>query len=468
MPEVMYVDQFGIRRAYPVDRGLRKATAQFLLGLTVRTIDEAVATISPTVPTVTLGTSWVGSTITNSILVPFKTVTPLGDVDVANDPHFEYIGYTQGSLQADAFAAGYVRPSFLPGGSSQQARYRGRLRFMYTGSQFELRNSPTAGTIQHRTFLDDFPCTTAPISQASNGGSEQLLKWDFGSYAQREVQLELPDPRFGGIYIQPDATISRIGSRVGLVGVLGDSLTGGAVGVGATNTWLYFCARLMGAEYVNLGIGGTGYIAGAGTNNYRTRLDATVASNPALLYVWGGYNDDAQPVGDIYNEALYVMQQLTARLPATVIILIGCWSPTGDTTTAVHVNIDNALRAVAVATNVPFISLLDPLSQAATTPAWLPATAYVLGDLRVANGRVWKCRNGHTSGGTFAVGTNWQSVGFMTGTGSVGALANNGNRDRVIGSTDQVHLNQNGHYDFAWWIKQRTTRILRTLVGQTQ
>jgi hypothetical protein len=112
---------------------------------------------------------------------------------------------------------------------------------------------------------------------------------------------------------------------------------------------------------------------------------------------------------------------------------------------------------------MPFISLIDPLRQASSTTAWAASTAYVVGDLRVANGWVQKCIIAHTSTGSFDQ-TKWRATPFVNGSGKSTALANHGSADTIV-SSDGIHPTAAGHKALGRFFARNIVKQLETVAA---
>lgn len=412
--------------------------------------------VHPSPPTVTLSSANAATTITSGVLVPLARASSTL-IDTVNDPHYEHLSVVQGKLDVSSTSRGF--PNYLTGGTAQAARHRVRYRFHYHGQALEAHFRQRATSFIYRVWVDGLPIAADFTTAAVTASATYLLKLDFGSTGSRVVELEVLDPEFGGVWIEPTATLTRTRLSRPTLMAIGDSVTAGANGVVAGGTWLSHAARMLRCDQINLGIGGTGYLTSGTQFRDRITPDA-VPQNPDVLVVFGGYNDTAQTQQAVQDEATYVLGQLRTQLPNTLIIAVGCWL-LGHAPTTAMLNTDAAIKAAATASEVPFISLIDPLQRSGTAPAWATATAYGVGDMVVANGVVWKCMTSHTSPGSFAT-TNWRATTFVTGTGRVGATAGNGNADVII-SSDGTHPTAEGHRALGYHFAQEITRKLREI-----
>ena len=94
-------------------------------------------------------------------------------------------------------------------------------------------------------------------------GSRMVYMVDFGSAATRTVTLEVYLTPFGGIYLPPGATLTKVPPLSSRWMVLGDSITAGSDQntAGGDGSWLLKTADYLGWDDPwNQAIGGTGYV----------------------------------------------------------------------------------------------------------------------------------------------------------------------------------------------------------------
>lgn len=413
--------------------------------------------ITPTVTPSAAGA--VTTTIAGGVLRRPKGAQASAPVDMEEDQAFFYFGtpsLTYGAAYPDYFA---VRAPLLTGGASQNAYWWSTARFWYDGQVFEVPIKAVTTSWSYRLKINGRYVTEA--QQTATGltaGNLHLIKFDLGSGGvMRLIEIEWYE-QFGGVYVEPTATCRR-GPRPEFTALgLGDSMTGGANAVGRSETWLMRAANGIGCDgWANAAIGGTGYLVDVGTRAFRDRIADVTAIAPDVVWIFGGQNDMAASAAALQAEATYVIDQIQAALPKTIIFLVGMWV-TGNPD-ATRVTLNNALKASAVATGVDFIDLLDPTGAGATAPAWVTATLYRPGDMVTSGGVPYVCRVEHTSGGSFAA-TNWQGTGIIWGTGKVGTTTGNGNADVAIQS-DGVHPTAVGQDILKQFITGETRRLLR-------
>ena len=186
----------------------------------------------------------------------------------------------------------------------------------------------------------------------------------------------------------------------GVAGSPGDSIFQGSASGPLLFGWdrASLFAALVGCDDVsNLGVGGSGFIAGNGTTvlPYIQRIADLVALQPDVVYIGGAQNDGGQGAA-IQTAALAYYQAVRAALPSAMIIQAGTYS---GSTLAVLQATDAYLQAAVVASGDKNIYFLPTSTD---TPTW------------------------------------------NSGTGNLGAVANNGSNDIYIGPSDSVHPSQQG------------------------
>lgn len=293
--------------------------------------------------------------------------------------------------------------------ASSQSTYS--FSFGTDAAVFQLRlNFQSAGHL--RIWVDGRPLTDLmqPIA-GTTPGSTHLLTVTLGTAKPRVVRFDCSVMPFGGIYLPPTATMWKPPQPQKRAMVLGDSLSGGsamntALGAG---TWFNRAMLLLGYEDSwQEGIGSTGYITAGTAVVFQDRVAVDVTPwAPDVLFIWGGYNDNAGSQAAIDAAADLLYSTIETALPNTEIFVIGCWSPTGSPGSGIT-NTDNTLKASAAAAGIPFIS---------------PVTG------EIYNG----------AGVLIATHGPW-----ITGTGNTSAPTGSGNADIYIGS-DGVHPTDAGH-----------------------
>lgn len=357
-------------------------------------------------------------------------------IDVAGDPHFEYVGQRPGQL--DVSSSDMCFADYLTGGSGQAARDHWRPRWQYQGTEFEAYIRARTTTIKHRWWVDGLPLTADYVETATTAGFRHMIKLAFPAEGAHVIELDIENIEFGGVYIEPAGSIRRSPtSRPTLYG-FGDSILAGAAGISYADTWVRRAAQRLGCDWINGAIGGTGMLNNGGTASadWPSRIADVTDMSPDLLLVVGSRNDvgySTYTATDIENTATELYADLLTALPNTPIIAGGLWIG-ADTLGSTYYAAENALRAAAEANNIPFISFVDPVEAIASTSAFAAGT-YAVGDERVINGLVFRCTSAHTDADSTPDTTKWRATSFITGQR---ASAGSGNAPDYI-HTDDVH-----------------------------
>lgn len=221
--------------------------------------------------------------------------------------------------------------------SSKQSPWA--VEFIHTGSRFVFRvrlNGVADATKVYHLHVNGEKATAAPVP----GATETVLV-DFGTSATRTIRIEFDDMLFGGIDVDPSDTVTAGAARPSL-GIHGDSWVEGASWVGGVNDphllhMAYLTGRILDADCVIGGIGGTGYINGA-TNtpprhyNAPDRISPLVSAAPKTLLVFGTINDTNVGIGAAVTEFI---QARASDMPNTKLIIVGPQSYNNSTNTAI-------------------------------------------------------------------------------------------------------------------------------------
>lgn len=420
--------------------------------------------------TVTLGASGGVSSITSAvrryprvdnpnIIRQGQTITP------ENDPVFRFLGIGAGikpnypTISPDNTNVFYP---LLTGGVSQNAKWRPKQAFIHTGQVIEFCLKATATTILYRLTIDGLRVSEDMASLTSvTSGSVYTVKVDFGSIATRRVEWESDHQNFGGVFVEPTATIHRAPPAKLRLATFGDSHVGGADGINAYDAWTPRCADLLGCdEWLNLGIGGSGYLRSA-TNDFRLRLPDIIAANPDILIYYGSYNDAIDMVSQAAQDALqaeatYCLAAIKAALPDCLVFVGGCHPSATPTTTVLRANA--AVKAAAAAVGYPFIDAMDPLGALGTVPNWAGTTIYSDGAVIQYQGAVHQCIAQHTSTGSFDP-TKWRATSWIFGSGKAGSTTGDGNAD-VFTNSGGVHMTAAGH---RYYQRRMSAAVIRQL-----
>lgn len=173
-------------------------------------------------------------------------------------------------------------------------------------------------------------------------------------------------------------------------------------------------ADLIGCDDVaNLGLGGTGFIAGTSMlGTYIQRIQDVTAINPDVVYIAGAKNDAPGPA--LVTAAVLYYQALRAALPNAMIIQTGTYGGTSP----------SALAAIDA-------SLISAVAQ--------------FGDSN-----------------TYFIPASTDNPPWGTGTGWQGALSGAGNNDIYIGPTDNTHPSQ---YAIAQYVAFKDANGFKNLIN---
>lgn len=150
---------------------------------------------------------------------------------------------------------------------------------------------------------------------------------------------------------------------------IGDSYTQGNGASSQDTKWTTLVARQLGWDELNLGKGGTGYLAtasrqGCGLHycpSYPEMIPQAAGPKVQTVFVSGGYNDfkayaaDPAPVDEAINKT-YAM--LRGEMPTAKIIAVGPSSP-GTVTESIRA-MDATVQAAAASVGAQYISLIEP------------------------------------------------------------------------------------------------------------
>ena len=400
--------------------------------------DPLAFQVSVIQPTVTVSAAGAATSIPSSVRIqPMKSLTDATKFQVVEDPNYRISGVTAGKLIVDA--ADCARPDFLTNGSATASRWNPYYEFTHTGQQFEFFVRALATSIKYRIWVNGKPLTLAMQSFAATAGQRFRILVDFGSIGVRDIRFEMWEHEFGGVFVEPFGSITAASYDRKSFAVISDSTGAGANGPNRMEVWPWFAAGYLGMDYINLSIGGSGYIAAP---SFQSRLQDVIDAAPDYLFVAGGQNDKAGNTTEAIMDAFKLFcDSVEAELPATKIIVGGVHMTTQnlDTTGA---PLEAALRAECSLRGYPFISQRDPQNLVATLPAWANGVAYKFGDQIKQNELPFVCTIEHTSSGSFNA-ANFRCSAVFSGTGRVGATAGNGNLD-ICMTSDAVHFSAEG------------------------
>ncbi|SFA48975.1 Lysophospholipase L1 [Rhodococcoides kroppenstedtii] len=141
------------------------------------------------------------------------------------------------------------------------------------------------------------------------------------------------------------------------VAVLGDSFSSGS---GNDVVWPEVLADEHGFDLINVSLGGAGYVAGDDEwGTFGDEVDDAVAADPDVVLVVGSENDVDEDPTEVYEAALTLFARLHAGAPAAEVVAVGpIWS--GDVPVPAELrDVDSAVEAAALASNVDYVDTLD-------------------------------------------------------------------------------------------------------------
>ena len=152
---------------------------------------------------------------------------------------------------------------------------------------------------------------------------------------------------------------------------IGDSYTQGFGASTEALKWTSLVAEAKNWEEVNLGLGGTGYVATSGVKgcgqvycaNFREVAEEAAAEDPDIVVVAGGRNDLVIFASDRARVTTAMSQTFTRLrkdLPRARIIAVGPAAP-GPVDKTVR-NFDASVNEIARRSDATFISLIEPQS----------------------------------------------------------------------------------------------------------
>jgi lysophospholipase L1-like esterase len=327
--------------------------------------------------------------------------------NIANDT---VTGY--GTIQAPTVAGA------IAGSSSA------RLQFATDSAKPVLRLFNSGGTLAIRIIVNGQFATLTPYTIPQVGWIHLII--NFGSQVMRDVTVETGNGvYFGGVDVAAtEGVYASVSSpTVTLIGV-GDSIMSSAGTQYYQNGFFPILCDQMGASNcIDLGIGGTGYIATATSGTALSRLsDVTrVAAGQQNIIIWDENGNNDIPYGGAAIQAACItyLRALRAAVgPYVPIIETGVTaSNNGGTSWAAGVAGENAKSACVSAVNDPLVF-------------WMPSI--------LANGG-----------------------SMFTGTGTDQAPNGTGNSDIYINGLSLPHPNTLGH---AFWARQWLESVRRLVL----
>ncbi len=279
---------------------------------------------------------------------------------------------------------------YLPTGAAQ-TQLPAALEFMFDSDQFEIFCRDDTATI--RIMVDGLYVSYTPISLTTSGQNRHIHV-DFGSSVIRHIRIESSLLALRSIKVPPTATVWTSSHRASpRVIMLGDSYLGGIDGIGLS------LGHYLGWSNVwEDGVGGTGYLKQNGSYEpLSARLDTDLfPHSPDIVIIALGLNDaNYFAPSEIQAAAQSVYESILSTLPDTKLAVVGPWWPSGTPTAAILAARD-AIKTAATGRAHLFI---DPIVSTTAAP---------------------------------------NTLGWITGTGKIGATTGSGNADLYI-NNDGTH-----------------------------
>jgi lysophospholipase L1-like esterase len=143
-----------------------------------------------------------------------------------------------------------------------------------------------------------------------------------------------------------------------IVAFLGDSYTEGAGSdQNRLSRWTTIVSRDLGWAEVPFGVGGSGFVRG---EIYGSRVDAVIESGANVVIISGGRNDTEEPIPEVRDAALAVMEKLRNGLPDAQIVVISPWWDDDAVPSALG-EVADAMEFAATSVGGDFIDAGQPL-----------------------------------------------------------------------------------------------------------
>jgi lysophospholipase L1-like esterase len=378
----------------------------------------ALPSVMASPPAVRLSAANAPASITDSVSKPIT------------GPEFINYGHRLGPNSSGPWYLGTsTTPSLLAPQPSAANAAPYAIEFGFDGSVFEVHL--IGNNASYRIVVNGQYATADEQKITANDFTARYLRVDFGSRAIRRIRLEAANNLgLDSIVIGKSDSVWRPTESAGpRVIVFGDSVVEGQIGTGnILDSFVHQLGWLMGWDDTwASGSGGTGYVSPGPENSqrvkFRDRLQNDVIKyKPDLVILEGGFNDTTYAKEDISKEVSLVIGAIHRALPGTKVIVLSPWYTSAQLT-------DQQAAA----------------REAVRSAALPSADVYI---------------DSYT-GETFVLGhpTGQPTGPWITGTGAVGAPANNGNADVYV-SSDRMHPTASGHTYFA----QRLAAAIQVLM----
>lgn len=215
---------------------------------------------------------------------------------------------------------------------------------------------------QFNVFVDNAPISATKFVTDS-AGSADILALDFTGTeketSSKRIKLIGFNIQFNGVYLSAGADAAAPTTNRRIAAILGDSYTQGSGATSAGETWARYCFDALGYDIMPEGVGGTGYLTGAGTTAAATRMTDRIGvmpHAPNLIAVALGYNDAGGNMTTLATNCATTIAAARAAWPSARIVIIGPWTPLGTTT-----NLDLVRSTLITAAATAGVTFLDTL-----------------------------------------------------------------------------------------------------------
>ena len=269
--------------------------------------------------------------------------------------------------------------------------------------------------------------------QGANDGSRRYTKVKFDSAKPREIILEIQE-NFGGIAFNKIYSLYQLREeRKPLAVFQGSSITESSSVIMYKHLgYPYLISKYLNYDCINVGVGGTGYLnPGVNRTKIGDRMETDVYYfNPDILFMEGAINDTSYSVEEFTKEIDRLYGEIKTRLPNCLVVVLGVFVPKPKYRKSTFEPKNTALKNIALKYKYPFIDMMN-------------------GEIYDNKGQLIRKLND-----------------YMTGSGQVSDIKNDGNCDIYLGTTttpDATHLNKEGHIYLANRLTSDLLEILKTI-----
>jgi len=341
--------------------------------------------------------------------------------------------------------------------SNDRGSYGGSCEITSDVVEFFWRSASTGG--YYWVWIDDQPCTAAPVAWAASSAATCRLLITFPGVESHRITVYSDLLQLKTVRVTAGHSIEATYRSPVRFMAVGDSLTEGSAEAIPQRTWLSHTAKLLGWEPIMNAVGGTGYVNGTKPFTHVDRITAMEDDSIDFYHFKGSVNDDPESAAIIQAGAQTCFEAIWQANSKAVILVSGP-DPTGGTSSlgaAVRANSDAVRSAAMEYSDKNVIGWVDPL-MTKDAVAWSSGGSYVIGDRVTHQGGVYVCVKDTTTSGFNSI--DFARISPLYGTGTVAAPASNGNRDQFILS-DAVHWSLAGHQYFGRYFADHYAKALK-------